>query len=113
MSQDLAVATLAKLRDFLSQQLGMRLEPDVEAFGADLEHHLLALMRASTVKMNAMARVIESKEMVAAHHQAQLTELSEARNTLESERQANVQLTEENERLRGLLSGDKGSPSCR
>lgn len=108
MSHDISVATLEKLRDFMSRQLGMSLEPGIEAFGADLEHHLLALMRAATVKMNAMARVIESKEAVAAHHHAQLGELAEARGTLESERQANAELTEENEQLRDRLERLRG-----
>lgn len=108
MSHDISVATLEKLREFMSRQLGRGLEPGIEAFGADLENHLLALIRASTVKMNAMARVIESKEAVAAHHHAQLAELGEALNTLESERQANAELTEENERLRDRLERLRG-----
>lgn len=105
---NISVTTLEKLREFMSRQLGMSLEPSVEAFGADLENNLLALLRAITVKVNAMATIIESKESIAAHHQAQLTELAEARNTLESERQANADLTEENERLHDKIERLRG-----
>lgn len=108
LPHNISATTLEKLRDFMSRQLGMSLDPSIEAFGADLENHLLKLMFAATVKMSAMARVIESKEKVAAHHQAQLAELAEARNTLESERQANTELTEENEHLRDRMERLRG-----
>lgn len=103
MNIDLSAATLEQLRAFMSRHLGVAPDSSTEAFGADLESNLIALMRAATRKMNAMEQVIKSKETVAARHQAQLTELAEAKNTLESERQANATLTAENEAMAGRL----------
>lgn len=92
-THDVSVETLESLRAFMSKQLAISLEPSVEAFGANLEEHLLTLIRASTVKMNAQGQLINSMEARLQERAIEQSALAEARNTLQSERDANALLT--------------------
>lgn len=93
---DISVETLDKLRVFMAKQLAISFErePSIKAFGANLEEHLLTLIRASTIKMNAQGSLIASMETQLRERAIEQTDLAEARNTLQSERDANTLLTE-------------------
>lgn len=98
-SADISVQALEAMRSFMSKQLGMAIEPSIEAFGANLEENLFSLLRAATVKMHAQGNLIDSMEKRLAGRFTEQKALNESRNTLQSERDANAILTKDVEAL--------------